>query len=424
MRRVNHAIGGPAENLATRGFELLLVVSLYYTWYRYPFQINSATTSPHYSDTPAWLQQGKYILVVMILVVVALIAGMAGAHRRKVPIGAAAFIGPCLLLLSGFAIVKGSAVGNDDSTKLGVILIVGVVLITLSLRWKLDGVPLVRIFSVFAVVVIVVEIIQVALLLTTGRLPALAYGNSVSIRFGSILDDPNGLAFLMPLLLGAVLLTWKRIFWRVLVSLGLIMTLALTQSLSGISSCVLALLLGTFILRWQSPARVLAVFWLVAAMVATAAIWLLASGVGASIFTAKSGSLNAHATVYSQWGSFDALTLLGMSQGVSGSESSFVNLVLQFGLPFTILYTLLGLAAIVRLAHAIRAQNESRSKVLYTVFFYYLVAYLIGSINLRLNSIFPLNILFVIGIAVSVFAATESSWPIIRRDQKRSVASV
>jgi hypothetical protein len=107
------------------------------------------------------------------------------------------------------------------------------------------------------------------------------------------------------------------------------------------------------------------------------------------------------------WKKFDILPLLGFNSKILGSESSYISLVLQFGLPFTLAYCFLGIAAVVLLAKVIRAHTSDRPPAIYVVFFYFLIAFLIGSVNLRLSDVYPLNLFYVMGVAVSVFAVVE-----------------
>ena len=413
------------ENVATYAFQALFILGLYYTWYRYPFKINAKNTSPTYADTPAWLQGGKYILIIGVLLAVGVIVAVvvfrsrARINLRDRDILFVFVAGGLFSGMSLFAIIKGVVIGDTDSLKLGVILGVGIVLSALSVGWKLVGRRLVKILSIFASVVILVDAVQILLYVTTGRLPALAYAHSVSIRFGSILDDPNGLAFLMPLLLGAVLFTWKHAFWRIVAASSLVIALVLTQSLTGIASCLLAALIGTFTLgRGRRRRRFWAVLGVSLGFMAILLAVLLLSGIGQKFLQAKAGSFFAHSTVLSAWPRLDVMTLLGLNGSVVSSESSYLSLVLQFGLPFTLAYCFLGVAAVVILRRVIRADSPRRPPMIYVLFYYFLIAFLIGSINLRLSDVFPVNLFYVMGIAVSVFAVVAS------RRKERDVAVI
>ena len=62
VTKLGHTEEVDNDRLATNAFAALLVIAFYYLGYRYPLRINSSTTSPTYSDTPGWLQVGKYLL--------------------------------------------------------------------------------------------------------------------------------------------------------------------------------------------------------------------------------------------------------------------------------------------------------------------------------------------------------------------------
>ncbi len=393
-----------SDGIATNAVAILLVIAFYYLAYRYPLKLNSSLTSPTYSDTPEWLQVGKYLILAVIAVGYAIVT-VAHRNSRPTPInGTYLLTGPILTLLAVFATIKGILVGSIDMITLGIILFIGVPLASSALRWKIDAARLARYISIYAIVSVVAEAIQIVLFRTQGRLPALAYENSVTVRFGAVLDDPNGFAIVVALLLPAVWIGWKRGFWRLIFSLALLVALVLTQSFTGIVSVGLALLLGIVVLKWRSPGRFVAILWSAIAGAVIVAIYLFNSQFFSQLLGAKSGSIAAHVGSLEALQTFSWTTFLGLDNPGYFVESSYVALIQNFGLLFVIGYVLIGIAAIARLARAIGQNAVPGNAALYYAVFFYLIAYLLGSSNIQLAGVFPANFLYVLGIVLSLFA--------------------
>jgi hypothetical protein len=396
-------VGG--DRLATNAFAALLVIAFYYLSYRYPLRINSSTTSPTYSDTPGWLQVGKYFL---ICIVVAITANGVLARRSQRPIHTGVtytLTGFGLVLISVFALVKGSLVGSTDMIVLGLVILPGALLTSMALRWRLDSVRLGRYVLLYAVISVIAEVIQVLLFRTQGRLPALAYENSTSIRFGSVLDDPNGFAILVALLLPVVWVKCARSRPRRLaLSASLVIALILSQSFTGVASVGIALLIGSLGLKWKSPARVVTLVW-VTLLLASAAwvVFVSNSEFFARLLSARNDSIVSHATSLDKLSGMSLPALMGTGAPGVPVESSYVNLMANVGLPLTVIYLLLGIAAIRKLGQTIVQSQYSRDLALHYGFFFYLIAYSIGSINLPLDRVFPANLLYVLGIVFSIF---------------------
>jgi hypothetical protein len=409
--KLSHTEEVDNDRLATNAFAALLVIAFYYLSYRYPLRINSSTTSPTYSDTPGWLQVGKYFLIGIVLAATAMGVTTRQLSRPKRTGASYTLTGYGLILISVFALVKGSLFGSTDMIVVGLVILPGAFLTSMASRWKLDSVRLANYVLLYAVISVIAEAIQVLLFRTQGRLPALAYGNSTSIRFGSVLDDPNGFAILVALLLPVVWVTCARSWPRRLVlSASLVIALVLSQSFTGVASVVIAFLIGYLGLKWKSQTRVVALYWMTLLLATvTWVVFVSNSDFFARLLSERNGSIVNHGDSLDKLFGVTASSLMGIGSPGAPVESSYVNLLDNFGLLFTLVYLLIGIVAIRRLGQTIAQSQYSANLALDYGFFFYLIAYLIGSVNLPLDRVFPANLLYALGIVFSIFSPMRSS---------------
>lgn len=419
------ATSSDGNSLATNTLVALFIISFYYLSYRYPFQINSSLSSPTYSDTPAWLQTGKYALVAVVLALAAMAGAMRGAVRAAVSETPFALTRLCFFLLAGFTLIKGLLLGSTDMLVLGCSLAAGFILSGLSLKWPIDTERLARVISVFAVLAVIMEAVQVFLFATQGRLPALAYRNSISVRFGSLLDDPNGFALLIALTLPVVIVGWKaRPILRLVIVPALLVSLVLTQSFTGIVAVAFALLAGYFALNWRRPLVASAIFILFPPVAVATWAFVTGSSVVKSVWLTKSGSVNDHASSLDALHEMGVADIFGFGEPTALIESSYVSMISNVGLPFTLIYVVLGLIGITRLHRTIKSLQGARRAGLHYGIYFYLIAYLIGSINMQFSQVFPLDLLYVVGICISLFTpapAREESESMFESNVKRPV---
>lgn len=404
----NNAFASGGDVLATRVMVALLLISFYYLSYRYPFQINSSTSSPTYADTPTWLQLGKYALIAAVLALAAIVNAVRGARRETISEAPFVLTRLSFALLAGYTITKGIVLGSTDMLVLGSGLAAGFILSGLSLKWRIDAGRLTRVVAVFALLAIIMEAIQVFLFLSQGRLPALAYKNSISVRFGSLLDDPNGFALLVALALPVVFVAWKsRPVWRIVLCLALLVSLVLTQSFTGIAAVVLALLAGSFALNWRRPLVMAGFLILVPPVVLGVWDYVTGSAVVQSVWLTKTGSVNDHASSLDALGAMGVADVLGFGIPTAAIESSYVSMISSVGLPFTVMYIILGLFGVTRLHKTIKSTQKGREIALHYGAYFYLIAYLIGSINMQFSQVFPVDLLYIVAICISLFKTSD-----------------
>lgn len=378
-------------------FILMLLVTLLYSSFRYPFQISSSLTSPTYSDTPFWLIAGKYVLIAIICS--ALFLSTIRTPGRQVQRWiTVTFI--VLAFMGAFSIIRGLLLGANDLVELGFFLFASIPALLFLARRGVSSRLIVQILLLFVGVALSAEVIQVLLFAAFGRLPALAYARSISVRFGSVWDDPNGFAFFVGLLLPIAILAIRNKVARVAVTVGLVVCLLLTQSLTGNVAVAISLVIaGVFLSR--RPNVTLIVTGSVVALVSTAVLLLgrvTSAGPVAQIATSKAGSVAQHLDGLNVLRSTTTLDLLGVSPAYVVAESAYISMLTNLGLVFTILYAALGAVALLRLFLSIRGGTR---EILDIGLFTFILAYLAGLMNLSLHVAFPVDFLYLIAVMIA-----------------------
>jgi hypothetical protein len=378
---------------------VLLGLALYYLSYRYPLQVNSSLTSPTYSDTPFILQVGKYLFFLAVLA-----AALILQQARQ----ALALDRPALAktLLYGFpagqALLAAPFAGNPWLLQSGVFFLAVPLLVCSRGRgWDIGRVC--RFLRWFVYLALAAELLQLALFLGLGRLPALAYQGSLSVRFGSLWDDPNGFAFAVCLLVPFVLASghWP-VAGKGLLAAALFASLLLTQSLTGIGAFFLAAVAGIAILAHQrlTRLRILAGVAVLTAVCAFATIFLY-SPLAQQLVALKAGSIAEHIDGLDTLRSTSLMNYLGFSPRGRAGEAGLMNMLVNFGVLYAAVYLAIGVRTTWRLAVKIRRYgNEPGGELFYGAFFF-VIAFYLGLANLPLDTIFPLNLLLAVTIIIS-----------------------
>lgn len=381
---------------------VVMLIGMYYNSYRYPFMINSVETSPTYSDTPGWLSSGKYLLIGIVLVYTLFIKTLMS---RKVEIYKP-FYALSYLYLSLIPIAYGIFTGNTTFIQSGIFFLIPCILHvfsndSISIK-NINKVILSAIYiSIFA------EIIQVFLFLSYGRLPALAYYESLSVRFGSFLDDPNGFGILLTLFVGFSMAYYRGMHRVILLILFFSFSL-LTQSLTAISALLFSIATYMIVLihRPSNLLRILllATSFFIFAVAIAFAYWDILWGVTTQILESKSDSIVDHSTSFDFSSKITLLQLFGLSpQGQTG-ESGYINLIRNFGFVYLVVYVVIGLVTINRYFRVLLNRNiTTDAKAFATGAFFFLVAVYTATINLPFEAIFPINLFLalILGLASS-----------------------
>jgi hypothetical protein len=244
--------------VGTTMFLATLALCLLYDAYRYPFRINS-TLNPGYSDTPFALQAGKYVVLAAICVALLLWA----RHRPALPdillLLASAWIG-------GRSLAAVAASHETQSFDVAAPFVFGGFVAVLLPSLRLGR--LAQLAAAVAVVVhAVVNVVEINLLVFTGRLPGLSSPGDELKRFGGLWDDPNSVAVFSALVI-VFLVARRRYAWWLI-------TLAAFNILVSISySGVAALVVGLWVVLLGRRTR-LAVMLVPAIAAAAVAVFVL-----------------------------------------------------------------------------------------------------------------------------------------------------
>jgi hypothetical protein len=189
------------ERLGTVVFFAVITVCAFYDIYRYPLRINDSSTSPEYSDTPFELQAGKYLLLGLLTLPL--------LWRWRWPQSTTALL---LLVLCAWMTSRSALAallsGNGQSLDIVAPLVCGG---TIAVLLQVDVKRFAYCVSAGIVALhAVANVIQIVLLMTTGRLPALAYSGDAIKRFGGAWDDPNSVGLVSGLFLVYLVATRRR----------------------------------------------------------------------------------------------------------------------------------------------------------------------------------------------------------------------
>ena len=371
---------------------LTLLIAFYYNAYRYPLQINNTGTSPTYSETPLILKVGKYLVTLAVLLVV-----LASKKAFTTRISKQHFwYGGAWLLLIAIPVGWGLVTRNFQFIETGFFLAPGFFYFLLTYR-TYDFSSLARVFKYTVLIGIFFNLLQIFLFITIKRLPGLAYPDSFAVRFGSFLDDPNAFGILLALLL-AFTMVYFRGWKRKLILATLWLFLLLTQSLTGILAVPLAF--GVYqILLLLHFRRVRARSVILVTLVVGAGVMLILAflnkiiEVGTVVYLMKKGSIEDHYESFLRLFQISWVQLAGLRPANIFSETGYVNLIANFGLPYTLLYvTMVGLA-IRKLFIAYLSSTQRDEKSIIFASLIYLLAFSIGMLNLPLEQVFPVNVL-------------------------------
>ena len=370
-----------------RSFWIGLLISTVYLSYRYPFQINSSTTSQVYSDTPVSLQAGKFALILLTCCISAPFLFWKRFNRLQagvVMLAAMVIAFPLAKLLGGFE----SRYIEFSFWPLAALVLV-IPLKSTDLQALDKYLKAVFFFAVIS------DVIEVSLFLLFGRLPALGWRGSLSVRFGGFLDDPNGFAAILYLLMGWVFYRFsgKRRFFM---EFALVICLLLTQSLTAIGFFGALLLV---VMGWGLIKKPLFMFWifvgcavLVGLLEATHALEIIFV-----MIAMKSGSASDHLSI--PWSNLIETWKEWFFVGATGTsyasyESWWVSSLLNFGVVWYVGYLIFTSLLVYLVWRSFRFCQAKKEKAVLAGIFLFCIYFMAGSANLPFPVIFPINFLF------------------------------
>jgi len=380
-----------------------LLVSLYYNSYRYIFKISSSKTSPTYSDTPIWLSSGKYLIVFAIFGLMLLLYAVYKNKRRSFvdynkQLGMESFSASIVFVFLFFYGAIVTILIRDVYVFEAVCFFpIFVFMIISNYNKEIFLDRAFRILKVSAWILLIVDLIQYALFYFFNRLPALAYEGSVSVRFGSIQDDPNGYAFLLTSLF-FIGYTYSGLKKAIFYSLFLI-NMLLTISFTGMASAILAI---SIVLLVSAPLSLtkLVLGWASLILVFIGSIAVFQLPIVQNILLTKQGSIEQHASLFGILTEVSFDDVLGLNPHGWVAESAYLNMMLNFGVIVTAITFVFILVIVFNYAVKTHSKNKSFSELVKKpsyVFglcaFSYTLAILVGGINLPLEVVFPINAL-------------------------------
>jgi hypothetical protein len=395
---IRSALRRPLPELA---FVATLMIFLFYTWYRYPFEISDSGTSAGYQDTPLPLKVGKYLLIF------ALAPCFLFAAKRKSTVEIDRIKGPWpwmfaavgMLYLMLVPLVMGITSGEGRYFDSAFSWAFGLLILIFgpSLNWGLK--TLYGLLRLFGIVCVLFFYLELTLYLTIGKIPALSYSNSLIIRYGGIWDDPNGFAFIWALLF-PVFLSYR---WRwFLLPTGIAAFLG-TQAVTGVASVIIMLgvAFALVALARQSVSRsairhvsqvsfcIFAVLFVIALQVD----WDQVISLLIVFLSLKSASVDAHLSSLDVLKSIDLYAALGVRPRNAFGESGYINWGANFGVAYFVVAVLVVGASVLRMANAVARNAVTGSGHIAFASLWFLCAATLGMTNLSLDRIFPLNFL-------------------------------
>ncbi len=363
-----------------------LILCTVYQSYRYPLQINSTGTSPTYSDTPVVLQAGKFILVLPLLLIAAFQCLKKSASLKQWMIGLG------VLFLSLYSLSK--ILGDTNATYVDLSFWM---LFSLLLVWATDVVSIstidryLRYLLVFA---LGSTLIEVVLFMAFGRLPALAFEGTYLIRFGGFLDDPNGFAAVLFLLMGwsyGRFKGWTRFFTLA----AIVVSLLLTQSWTGIVFLLMVFIVWLPIRLSNRPflAGLTICVCTLLAILLMHELSQLPRQTFEDMLTAKQGSIEGHAFPWTRSaGRWTEWAMVGDSI-YTAYESWWAGALVNFGGPWYCVFAGLVSALIFSLGKAF-SKAERQARPIYLGLLLFGCYFAFGSLNLPFPIIFPVNVMF------------------------------
>ncbi len=383
-----------------------LFTVLYYNFYRYIFRINNARTSPTYSDTPLWLSSGKYLIIFALFGLMVFVLAM---YKYKVKPYSGSYVirhdrknDAIYILLSLLFCLYALSVTvlSRDAYAFEAVCFFPVMVFMILGRFDREAFfnKMYKILKVSAWIFLFYDIIQYLLFYFFNRLPALAYAGTVSVRFGSLQDDPNGYAFLMSALyfVGMSYQGYKKSLFYFLYAANLLLTISFT----GMASVMLSII-AVMILSMPVSFNKLMAAWFSLVFGVVGVMLLSQLPILQNILSTKQGSIDQHANLFSALTNIGIPDILGMNPPGWVAESAYVNILLNFG----ILVTLVMYGMVITILYRFSQHLKTHKKYFRTIkhdpayilglcALTFCLAVFIGGINLPLEVVFPVNALF------------------------------
>jgi hypothetical protein len=394
----------------------LFFVALYYSSYRYPFQIGDGILSPTYEATPLWLQVLKFALIAILNVF-----GMAFLRKDM----KFSLLELMIMLFSVSAVLYSSAFASLDfgiGSRLFEIGFIPFSAIILSnpANFSMQAFTFSKMIRFYFWFNIFVYVIQFYLFWFFDRLPNLAFGGATT-RFGGIWDDPNSALAPFALYVPYWLIT-NKIGWKsVAILLLTVISIILAQSITSLAAIFLTvpILILFFRRQWtestQYKVLFVSIFVIFFASIAFLIIYLSGSFDYQNIIRSLEGTLGSksesaslRANSYSLVYEVSLLTIFGFNPLLATGENQFINLFVNFGIFILALFIAIHLQILTYLYRWTRIARSRENYALAVSCSCYFMWYFISMINIPKAEVFPVNLLAAI-VAGLAIAATKGN---------------
>ena len=380
-------------------FWTTLVVATLYSSYRYPLQINFSGTSPTYIDTPPILQISKYVIIIA-----AALLSIFSSTRNHITQKRFLFIIAYASIVA-YPFIPFMYDGDFRHLQFPIVSLCALLISVAVPDVELES--LTRFMKGLLFISISANAIQILLFLTIGRLPALAYENTIFIRFGGFLDDPNGFAAILFLLYG-FLYHAKKTITNVICTASVILSIILTQSLTAISFYIFISLTLRLL---RNPKATLALI-VIALIALTAYVYFsdaIIQDTYTTFFSSKMESIEGHISWINLRNDFGILTTIIGAFDYRPSESWWIGSVNNYGLFWV--SALFGLNAmyIFRLRALLRHNLQpDKVRAIFAIFIFSIYV-LFGSFNFPFYQIFPINFILMTFICLVMLGKIRSN---------------
>jgi hypothetical protein len=359
-----------------------------YESYRYPLKLSFSGTSPTYADTPLAIQIPKFIITLIVCMVVIPYIAARSLPYRKWSLAVLAVCMSCYLIFKAVVSVSG-----DRTSYLNAAFWPLAALVIVLATSKITVAALDRYFRFVLIYALASNIIEIFLFATTGRLPALAYSDSFSVRFGGFLDDPNAFSALLYMLMGWAYYRYSGIR-RFLIETALVLCILLTQSLTAIGFLGMIILLFSGYYIFYRPKPVLIIGIGVFAGTILRFVWYPLVGVISAVLETKNGSVDAHLAQTS--GSQEGMGLWWLlgAPSFQNYESWWTGAAVNFGFPWYLLCMCIVAVLVLSVFRAFRRARHNHQKAVMSGLLLFSCYFAIGNLNLPFFGIFPVNFIF------------------------------
>lgn len=361
-----------------------IVFNLYYG-YRYLFRYNSTMTSPTYSDTPVFFQAMKYVIALLIIAVFIFILITRVEKIKLGVVEAILFVGAVFCLFKSIQFHDLDFFIRNYTFLFCAYIIMYVQDDNFELR-------LIKVNKFLFLYHVIYSLIQIIAYISVGRLPALAYANSL-VRFGGGWDDPNafGLYLLIPACYSLNQFVCaqsrkKRIQYLLLFFLSAGLEL-LTFSFTGYMLFVIAMVFMFVKYRKEYRFFMLSMFAVILVLIGLVIFYEKIL----NLFEVKSGSLAIHFSMLKLNFSDSFIEIL-----IGGDENIFFenmyNIMLKnYGLVYFIISVGLQIYFIYI---AYKVQKKYKENFNYYLGLIFLVCVMVGKAALPFLLILPINLIY------------------------------